>query len=68
MSLRELESFVQANKHLPGIPSSKEVKERGLNAGEMQTKLLEKIEELTLYAIDLKKQNDELRKLIQKMK
>ena len=64
MPLNELESYVQTNKHLPGIPSAKEVKEKGLNAGEMQTKLLEKIEELTLYAIDLKKQNAELMKRI----
>ncbi len=67
-SLEELEIFIQTNKHLPGIPSAEEVKESGMNAGEMQTKLLEKIEELTLYAIDLKKENAELRKLVQKMK
>ncbi|MGD8782231.1 MAG: tail fiber protein [Ignavibacteria bacterium] len=54
-SIRELEQYVKTNKHLPGIPTSEEVKENGLSLGEMQTKLLEKIEELTLYTISQEK-------------
>ena len=62
MPLGELERYVNANKHLPNIPSAKEVENNGVNVGEMNALLLEKIEELTLYIIDLQKQIDELKK------
>lgn len=58
LSIDELDSYIQENKHLPNIPSAKEVEETGLKLGEMNIKLVEKIEELTLYIIELKKQND----------
>lgn len=57
MSLSNLKTFVKENKHLPGIPSAREVKEEGISLGEMNRKLLEKIEELTLHVI---KQQEEL--------
>jgi hypothetical protein len=57
MSLKELETFIQANKHLPEIPTTAEVQENGISVGEMNAKLLQKIEELTLYVID---QNDKM--------
>ena len=60
MSLYDLEQFIKTNKHLPEIPSEKEVKENGINLGEMQGKLLLKIEELTLYIIELEKRLSEL--------
>lgn len=60
-SLSEVEKSIQANKHLPGIPSAKEIHEDGINVGEMQKLMVQKIEELTLYVIDLQKQNDELK-------
>jgi len=51
--LSELADFITENKHLPNIPSATEVKTAGkVNMSEMQMKLLEKIEELTLYTID----------------
>lgn len=50
--LAELEEFVKINSHLPEIPSADEVEQNGLSIGEMQNKLLQKIEELTLYVID----------------
>jgi hypothetical protein len=56
MPLHKVEAFVKTNKHLPEIPSAAEVKEKGLNMGEMQNKLLQKIEELTLYVIELQKE------------
>ncbi|MBX7142541.1 MAG: hypothetical protein K1X63_15815 [Chitinophagales bacterium] len=59
--LTEVESFIQANKHLPGVPSAAEIESAGLDVGQMQATMMEKIEELTLYVIDLQKQNDELR-------
>ena len=63
MDLKELESYVNANKHLPGVPSSCEVEEQGdVDLSEMNAILLEKVEELTRYVIDLQKQIDELKK------
>ena len=51
MPLSKLESFIQSKGHLPNIPTEKEVLENGVNLVEMNMKLLEKIEELTLYII-----------------
>ncbi|MFA5463747.1 MAG: hypothetical protein WC265_06695 [Dysgonamonadaceae bacterium] len=68
MSLSELEKFINTNKHLPEIPSEKEVKENGINLGEMQGKLLLKIEELTLYIIEQEKQLKDLQKQINELK
>ena len=62
--LNEVEAFIKANKHLPDIPSEKEVSENGLGLGEMQAKLLRKVEELTLYMIEMKKENQALRQRI----
>lgn len=56
MPLPEVEKFVKTNKHLPEIPSAIEVRKNGLSMGEMQNKLLQKIEELTLYMIAQQKQ------------
>jgi len=64
-SLTQLEAYVKQNKHLPGIPSQKEVEEEGILLGEMQGKLLEKIEELTLYLI---KQNQRIQQLESQVK
>jgi len=50
--LDELESFIKTNKHLPDIPSAKEVEEKGFHLGDMQTRLVKKVEELTLYTIE----------------
>jgi hypothetical protein len=61
-SLGQVSSFIQTNKHLPNIPSATEVKENGINMVEMQNKLLQKVEELTLYVIEQQKQIDELKK------
>lgn len=60
-SLSELEAFVKENNHLPGIPSKSEVQEKGISLGEMNRKLLEKVEELTLYIIELKKEIDQVK-------
>jgi len=60
-SLLELEQFVKVNKHLPGMPVAEEVKKDGIDVEDMNRKLLHKVEELTLYLIDLKKENDSLK-------
>jgi len=62
MTLQELEQYIKVYSHLPEIPSAAEIKENGLNMGDMQNKLLQKIEELTLYTIEEQKQIDELKK------
>lgn len=61
-SLSEVEKFIQQNKHLPDVPSEAHVVEEGVSVVEMQGKLLQKIEELTLYMIDQHKQIEELKK------
>jgi hypothetical protein len=58
LPLGDLNTFIHKNKHLPEIPSEKEVLDNGVNVGEMNSLLLKKIEELTLYVIDLKKVTD----------
>jgi len=60
-SLLELESYVRSHRHLPDIPSAVEVEANGVDLGEMNARLLQKVEELTLYIIDLQKQIDELK-------
>ncbi len=59
--LEEVETFISENKHLPGIPTEADVKEKGVSVGDMSSKLLQKVEELTLYVIDLKKENESLK-------
>ena len=61
-NLHELDRYLENEKHLPGVPSAKEIDEDGIKIGEMNTLLLQKVEELTLYIIELQKQIDELKK------
>jgi len=60
MSLKEVEQFVKTNNHLPNVPSAQEVVEHGIDVARMDAKLLEKIEELTLYIIEQDKRIKEL--------
>ncbi len=61
MPLEALQAFINNNGHLPGIPTAAEVATDGLNLGEITTRLVEKVEELSLYVIQLNEQNNELR-------
>ena len=61
LSLSEVEDYIAKEKHLPGMPSAEEVEANGIELGEMNVKLLEKIEELTLYVVDLNKQIEEIK-------
>ncbi|SDX69216.1 hypothetical protein SAMN05444410_1274 [Hydrobacter penzbergensis] len=63
--LSAVEQFIKANKHLPEVPSANEVAKDGIDLGDNQTLLLKKIEELTLYMIDLKKENQQLKKQVE---
>jgi hypothetical protein len=57
-SLDDLKSFISENGHLPEIPSANEFKENGILVGQMSFDLLKKIEELTLYILDLNSKNE----------
>jgi len=61
LPLNEVEQFITENQHLPNVPSAAEVEANGVNIGEMNAILLKKMEEMTLYIIDLQKQIDELK-------
>jgi hypothetical protein len=74
-SLSEVENFINQNNHLPGVPSAAEVAKKGVDVADNQVVLLKKIEELTLYVIELEKRSQkqseeirELKKVIQKNK
>jgi hypothetical protein len=67
MPLNELESYIATNNHLPNIPSEREVLTEGVNLGEMDAKLLQKIEELSLYIIEQQKQIDALKTEMEKL-
>ncbi|GAA3774456.1 hypothetical protein [Flavobacterium ginsengiterrae] len=67
-TLESVDKFIKENKHLPEIASAEEMKKNGINLSEMNIKLLQKIEEMTLYLIEIKKQNDVLRKDILELK
>lgn len=59
-SLTEIETFVKENHHLPNIPSASEIQQNGLQLGEMNNLLLQKVEELTLYIIEQNKRIEAL--------
>jgi hypothetical protein len=60
--LSTIESYIKSNKHLPEIVSAEEMIKNGVDLGEMQIKLLQKIEELTLYIINQQKEIEQLKK------
>ena len=59
-SLDKVEKYIAENKHLPEIPSAEQMQKEGMSIGEMQTKLLQKVEELTLYIIEQNKRVEKL--------
>ena len=68
MPLAKVKQYVDANHHLPEVPSGKEIERTGLNLGDMDKILIKKVEELTLYLIDLKKDNEVLKKENERLK
>lgn len=68
MTLNEVEQFVRENKHLPDIEPAKDMEEKGIELGKMNMKLLQKIEELTLYMIDFEKEMNKMKEENQKLK
>ncbi|MCF8068684.1 MAG: hypothetical protein K9L30_08885 [Desulfobacterales bacterium] len=68
LPLLDLEAYINQNKHLPGMPSQVEIEEEGLNISGIVKIQMEKIEELTLYIIEHKKENDALKEESDKLK
>ncbi|MCH7403552.1 tail fiber protein [Belliella kenyensis] len=68
MPLEAVKSFIDQKGHLPGLKSAKEYEEEGVNMLELNQKLLEKVEELTLYVLQIKYKNDEIREEIKILK
>jgi len=66
-SLKETEQYIKEKGHLLGIPSAEQVKLNGVDLGEMNAKLLQKIEELTLHLIEQQKRNELQAQTMQKM-
>jgi len=64
-SLDAVDKYIKENKHLPEIASADEMKKDGINLSEMNIKLLQKIEELTLYTIEQQKNTEKLTKVIE---
>lgn len=67
MPLNELQAFINKNKHLPNIPPAKEIEQNGLVVGDMQNKMMQKIEELTLYILQQQKQLELQNKKIEEL-
>ncbi len=69
MPINDLSEYIKINRHLPGLLSAEEIeKNEGFEVGEMQRKLLEKVEEQTLYIIALQKQIDDLKVIVENKK
>jgi hypothetical protein len=66
MPLEQLDDYLKVNKHLPDFPSAAEVEQDGLALGETERLLTIKVEELTLYILQLKKEIDSLKKELEK--
>ncbi len=71
MPLDEVKAFIEKESHLPEVPSAKQVKAEGLNITDMQLKLLQKVEELTLYTLDqhdtIRTQQDTIQQLMERL-
>ena len=68
LSIDEMADFIESKGHLPGIPPSRQVESQGFAVGDMQKRMLEKVEELTLYVIQLHEENVELKKQLETLK
>lgn len=64
-NLDEVESYIKENKHLPNVPSAAEIQDKGAHVSALMTKMMEKIEELTLYTIKQQKEIDALKVQLQ---
>jgi hypothetical protein len=68
LPLPKVAQFIEENKHLPGIPSASQIEQNGQDIGEINSKLLQKIEELTLYLIEEQKERKKLEETVKELK
>lgn len=66
-SLKDIETFIRTNNHLPDVPSALEVEKNGIDLGDNQTILLRKLEELTLYIIEQDKKAEQLQQRLNEL-
>ncbi|MBC7774712.1 MAG: hypothetical protein H7246_04675 [Phycisphaerae bacterium] len=66
-SLEEVEAHIKSENHLPGIPAATQMEKEGIEVGDMQKKMMEKIEELTLYVIEINKENKALKQRVEQL-
>ncbi|MCW3128219.1 MAG: hypothetical protein JWO03_3877, partial [Bacteroidetes bacterium] len=66
--LADVEAYIKKNKHLPGVPSTADVHRDGIDLAEMDATLLKKVEELTLYVLELKKDNEVMKAQLNNIK
>lgn len=66
-SLDSVKIYIDQNKHLPDVPPACEMEQNGIKLGDMNMLLLKKVEELTLYMIELKNENKELKKRVEQL-
>lgn len=64
MPLEELKEYISVNNHLPNVPAAREMEETGINVAQSNVMLMEKVEELTLYMLQMKEQLDAQKKLL----
>ena len=64
-TLKSLQSYIQENKHLPEVPSAKEMERDGIDLGVMNMLLLKKVEELTLHLIEQNEEVNRMKELLQ---
>ena len=67
MSLDDVEKHIKTQKHLPNIPPASTIEKEGIHLGDMSKRLMEKVEELTLYLIELKKENKALAERVKQL-
>ena len=67
-SLNEVKAYIDQYNHLPDVPSAEQMEKEGINIGQMNMLLLKKIEEMTLYMIELEKENQEIKLQLEKKK
>ncbi|GGD44012.1 hypothetical protein GCM10011514_04910 [Emticicia aquatilis] len=66
--LSEVARFINENKHLPDVPSAEEIQKNGVKLAELTTKMMQKIEELTLYVIEQNTEIEQLKKQVKTLK
>ena len=67
LSLKDVENHINTYSRLPGMPAASEIEKKGMSVGQMEGKLVEKVEELTLYIIQQQKQIESMQQMMEKL-